>query len=138
MIQPRNWLSRLFVRPFALPAAQPRSNALSGFSLRTSSDRLVPAVYSITGAADNTLAVDTSHAGTAADPFLAPSLRSAINAANSHAGADSIVFDPTAFATAKTILLGGTQLELSDDVSISGPAAGVFVNGNNLSRVLQG
>jgi hypothetical protein len=66
-------------------------------------DRLVPAVYRVLTLADNTNAADTAHAGTEADPFLAPSLRSAILSANdevNHPGLDTIVFD--------TLLAGGT------------------------------
>ena len=43
-------------------------------------------------------------------------------------------------ASPQTITLSGTQLELSDTsgtVTITGPAAGVTVNGNNASRVFQ-
>ena len=42
------------------------------------------------------------------------------------------------FNTPQTITLGGTQLELSkanESVTITGPAAGVTVSGNNASRV---
>ena len=55
-------------------------------------------------------------------------------------GAETINFDPTVFATPQTITLNGTQLELSDTTgteTITGPAAGVTVNGNNASRVFQ-
>ena len=44
------------------------------------------------------------------------------------------------FSTPQTITLAGTQLELSDTtgtVTITGPAAGVTVNGGGLSRVFQ-
>src|SRR5207237_2778690 len=65
------------------------------------------------------------------------SLREAVRLVNANFGIDAITFEPTVFATAKSIVLGGTQLELSSDVSISGPAAGVTVNGNNASRAFQ-
>ena len=44
------------------------------------------------------------------------------------------------FNTPQTITLSGTQLELSDTTgteTITGPAAGVTVNGNDASRVFQ-
>ncbi len=44
------------------------------------------------------------------------------------------------FKTPQTITLNGTQLELSDTTgteTITGPAAGVTVSGNNASRVFQ-
>src|SRR5262249_23491499 len=65
-------------------------------------------------------------------------LREAIAQANANAGPDTIVFDSTVFSTAKTITLGGSQLELSDTTgatTITGPAAGVTGSGNNASRV---
>src|SRR5690349_19345257 len=46
--------------------------------------------YRVSSTADNTNAV-TLHSGTQADPHIAPSLRSAIIAANAHAGADTIL-----------------------------------------------
>src|SRR5439155_1231749 len=53
---------------------------------------------------------------------------------------EMIVFDSTVFNTPQTITLAGTQLELSDTTgatTITGPAAGVTVSGNNASRVFQ-
>ncbi|HEV8065875.1 MAG TPA: right-handed parallel beta-helix repeat-containing protein, partial [Acidimicrobiales bacterium] len=67
-------------------------------------------------------------------------LRWAIGQANSAGGAETINFDPTVFATPQTITLNGTQLELSDTTgteTVTGPAAGVTVSGNNASRVFQ-
>jgi hypothetical protein len=70
-------------------------------------------------------------------------LREAIaqaNAANVSDGDQSIVFDGTVFNAAKTITLTGGQLELSNTSvkeTITGPAAGVTVNGGGVSRVFQ-
>src|SRR5262249_49763874 len=67
-------------------------------------------------------------------------LRQAIVQANTNGGDQSIVFDSTAFNTAKTIALTGGQLELSNTTgteTITGPAAGVTVSGGGLSRVFQ-
>jgi parallel beta-helix repeat protein len=64
-------------------------------------------------------------------------LREAILAANAYPG-HSVTFDPTVFATAKTITLSLGQLELSDTTgaeTIQGPKKGVTVSGNNASRV---
>ena len=52
----------------------------------------------------------------------------------------AITFNATVFATPKTIPRSGTQLELratSGTVTITGPAAGVTISGNNASRVFQ-
>ena len=67
------------------------------------------------------------------------SLREAIGSANAFAG-NSVTFDPTVFASAQTITLSLGQLELSDTTgteTITGPAAGVTVDGNDASRVFQ-
>jgi hypothetical protein len=69
------------------------------------------------------------------------SLREAIGFANNdRSGNTAITFDPAVFNTAKTITLTGSQLELSntsENETITGPAAGVTVNGGRLSRVFQ-
>ncbi|HEX4794527.1 MAG TPA: choice-of-anchor Q domain-containing protein [Humisphaera sp.] len=67
------------------------------------------------------------------------SLRDAINIANKSTTATAITFSPTVFASAKTIVLNGNNLELSGTkpISITGPAAGVTVNGNQGSNDFQ-
>jgi Bacterial Ig-like domain (group 3)/MBG domain (YGX type)/Right handed beta helix region len=70
-------------------------------------------------------------------------LRYCINQANANDQANSIVFNANVFSTPQTITLSGSQLELSDTggtQTITGPAAGVTVNGsgsNGGSRVFQ-
>ena len=69
----------------------------------------------------------------------AGSLPYEIGLANTAGGANTIVFG-SFFNAPQTITLGGTQLELStanESVTITGPAAGVTVNGAGLSRVFQ-
>src|SRR5262249_11755583 len=69
------------------------------------------------------------------------SLREAIAFNNtSPSGNAPITFDNLVFATPRTITLTGRQLELSNPsgtATITGPAAGVTVSGNNASRVFQ-
>jgi parallel beta-helix repeat protein len=69
------------------------------------------------------------------------SLPRAILVANSDVSGRAIItFDPKVFATPQTITLTGSQLELSnrgETETITGPAAGVTVNGGGLSRVFQ-
>jgi hypothetical protein len=80
----------------------------------------------------------TGDAGTGSG--LVGDLRYCITQANSAGGDETITFDSGVFATPQTIPLSGTQLELSDTTgteTITGPAAGVTVNGNNASRVFQ-
>ncbi len=64
------------------------------------------------------------------------SLREAITAASAFASGATITFDPTVFATAQTITLTRGQLEIENAVTITGPDAGVTVDGNNQARVL--
>lgn len=64
------------------------------------------------------------------------SLREALAISNAGAGVDTITFNATVFATAKTITLSLGELLMSDSVVIVGPAARATVNANDLSRVL--
>jgi hypothetical protein len=57
----------------------------------------------------------------------ANTLRQAILDANGHAGADSITFDPLVFDSAKTITLSTGTLSITDDLTITGPSAGVIL-----------
>jgi predicted outer membrane repeat protein len=66
-------------------------------------------------------------------------LRDAIVAANASSTPTTITFDPTVFATAQTITLAGTQLELSNTAeatTITGPASGVTINCGGQSQFL--
>ncbi|MGO9913113.1 MAG: choice-of-anchor Q domain-containing protein, partial [Isosphaeraceae bacterium] len=103
-----------------------------GFPLDTSPD--IGAFQTQTG-----LVVNTAIDGTGS-PSGDLSLRQAVNLANALDGAETITFDPTVFASAETITLAGSQLELSDTggtETITGPTAGVTVSGGGMSRVFQ-
>jgi hypothetical protein len=64
------------------------------------------------------------------------SLRDALARANLTSAPDTITFEPTFFATNRTIGLTSGQLSISAPVAIQGTGAGkLAVNGNNLSRV---
>ena len=68
------------------------------------------------------------------------SLRQAVNLANAFQGATSITFDPTVFARAQTITLTAGFIELTDSggpVTITGPKAGVTINGGGANRDFQ-
>jgi predicted outer membrane repeat protein len=109
-------------------------------------DRMVPAVIAVMSTADNNDAVITAgHAGTAADPFLAPSLRSAISFANAHPGGNTI---DLAVAGDYKITRAGTVnesdnaagefaiLNTGGDLTIQNTSSGaVAVDGNHLNRV---
>ncbi|MCI0684641.1 MAG: CSLREA domain-containing protein [Gemmataceae bacterium] len=113
------WLRRISTRPFARKSstARPRFRP----SLDVLEDRVVPALFVV-----NTLAdiVDSNTAVT--------SLREAILGANAAVGADQIEF---ASGLTGQITLTTGQLTVSDDLSITGPAAGVTISGNNASRI---
>ncbi len=66
------------------------------------------------------------------------SLRGAISRANSSSGDDTISFDATVFATGQTITLGGSELSINNNGSLTINGTGVnllHINGNNQSRV---
>ena len=79
--------------------------------------------------------VNTTADATDATGSTVVSLRDAIHITNGSTTATTITFSPTVFATAKTITLDGTDLEISgkQPVTITGPLAGVTVNGNQAS-----
>ncbi|MBL8764260.1 MAG: hypothetical protein JNM07_08315, partial [Phycisphaerae bacterium] len=61
------------------------------------------------------------------------SLRDAIDSANAQLGADVIEFAP---GLTGTIALGGTELQVTEDLAINGPGASLLtVSGSGLSRV---
>ncbi len=65
------------------------------------------------------------------------SLRDAVNQANADGNADTITFDATVFATAKTITLTTGAINLNDNggISIVAPAVGVSISGGNRTRI---
>ncbi len=69
------------------------------------------------------------------------SLRNAVEIANKAAEPTTITFDKTVFATKQTIVLSGSQLELSNtaySTTITGPGADrLAISGNDKSRVLE-
>ncbi len=87
----------------------------------------------LTSVVVNTIADSTDAKGSST-----VSLRDAIAIANAATSATAITFSTTVFSTAKTITLGGTQLELSNTaqaVTITGPAVGLTISGNSKSRI---
>jgi CSLREA domain-containing protein len=88
-------------------------------------DRSLLSTITVTSLADNTTS----------DGLI--TLREAILAANNGSGADTIVFDAAlTFGGPATITLGGTQLELTSDVTIIGPGANqLTIDGNGTSRI---
>src|SRR5262245_32263106 len=97
-------------------------------------DRSVPTVLTVNSTADGP--VDLTDANV--------TLRDAIYAANNDlpgapggptgSGADQIFFDPTVFATPRTITLINGQLDITGNLTIDGPGADLLaVNGNNAS-----
>ncbi len=144
------WLEQL-KRRMGLSRKKPAGRVGSGQRAKTQlgienlEDRTVPAVYKVLSLADNTGAVITAgHAGTAQDPFLAPSLRSAISAANATPGADTIQL---AVAGKYKITLAGANednnatgdfdiLAAGGDLKIVNISGGnAIIDGNHLDRV---
>ena len=85
-------------------------------------DRALLATFTVTSLADNTTT----------DAFV--TLREAIASANAQPGADTITFASN--MQGQTITLGGTQLTITDSVTITGPGADLLtVDANNASRI---
>lgn len=121
----RPWWSGLFPRVSSVAQARRRSTGKL-MALEQLESREMLTAFLVTSTAD------TTDAGT---------LRWAIEQANAHIGADSIVFD-SSFDSAQTIVLGGTQLPTLTDTAgptaISGPGAELLtISGNGLSRIFQ-
>lgn len=103
-------------------------------------DRWAPAVFGVTGLADAAGSVDFGHAGTEADPYLASTLRAAVNESNLIPGADTIVFAAGLTsggpATIDLSLVGdfsagASALMVTDELSIQGATGG---NGITIAR----
>ncbi len=104
--------------------------------------RVLMSFYDVTTAVDNFTGTVTTagHAGTQADPYQATTLRAAISAAAGNVGADTIVFDPSAFpAGSLTTILLGSVINVNDTggLTIQGPGAGqVAISGNSHVNLL--
>ena len=120
-----SWIRHVFARPAVRPIRKtPHGGRLV---LETLEDRWVPSTFVVNNPTDTSVVGQTD-------------LREAIASANASADAATITFDSTVFATAQTITLGGTKLELSNTAApetIVGPAAGVTVSAGGLSIVFQ-
>src|SRR6516164_3057694 len=122
-----SWIRSLFARPVIRPFRKAAFRARP--ALEVLEDRWVPSTFTVNSTGD-----------TGAGAGLFGDLRYCVNQTNAAGGNQTIIFDSGVFATAQTITLSGTQLELKDTTgteTITGPAAGVTVSGGELSRVFQ-
>lgn len=113
----------------------------NGFTLLIKKLRSAAVLATLAGGAFLLLAAPTAGAATFTVSNTsdggAGSLRQAIADANAAPGADQISFDGS-FGSARTIVLTGGQLTITDGVTIAGPGASLLtVSGNNLSRVFE-
>src|SRR5262249_32765221 len=120
LLMARSWLQRL-LKGKSGPVSRTGHKQSWGNrfvpALEWLSDRIVPSAFHVTTLADG-------------GPG---SLRATLAQANTHAGADIIVFQP---GLTGTIALTGGQLDVTDDLKINGPGADpLTVSGNHLSRV---
>ncbi|MBX7106711.1 MAG: hypothetical protein K1X57_21735, partial [Gemmataceae bacterium] len=112
------------------------ANATLGkYDVTASANGVGAVTFTLTNAETPSLVVNTdSDASTNFDGKT--SLREAIAYANTKAGADTVTFDATFFATPRTIMLSNGVLTLSDTITINGPGASqATVNGNAASRL---
>ena len=110
----RSWIGRLFARPASRPIKAPARR----LAVEALEDRLVPASFHVTSL------LDDGSQGT---------LRAAILQANANPGPDAIDFQVSG-----TILLSGSELPaISDDLTITAPAAGLTVDAHGASRILE-
>ncbi len=128
-------------------SATPTVATISGTGLATAlipgTSAITASVAGVTSPADTLTVIASFVVNTTADTFGfysgTTSLREAIAGANAVPG-QTITFSPTVFASAQTITLSLGQLTLSDTSgteAITGPAAGVTVNADGLSRVFE-
>jgi predicted outer membrane repeat protein len=84
--------------------------------------RIAPATIIVTSL------LDDNGAGT--------TLREAIVQANGTAAPDTIKFDPTVFVPGSTIVLNGTEIDITSTLTIQGPGVDrLTISGNNASRI---
>src|SRR5215468_10976245 len=106
--------TRVHVRPPRRARRRPGPHCLA---LEQLEDRLALTTYTVTTLADG----------------VAGSLRDAITQANAHHGTDTIKFQPRLTGT---MILTGGELDITDDLTITGPGATkLTVSGNDTSRV---
>lgn len=137
----RSWICKLFTRPIQHTIRRaPRRVCLAVEALE---DRCCPSAVTVANTNDVVNGTTTSIAALiASDGGDGISLREAVTAANNTAGADTINFSAL-FNSAQVITLGGTRLTLSRAdftdttaaLTITGPAAGLTISGNNASSV---
>jgi len=130
-----NWLKQAFAKTNnrSIRTSRRRRPRLM---LEVLEDRLTPAFFMVTAVSDDAGLTAAGGVGTEANPYLIGSLRSAIEQTNSAAGADTITFAP-ALAGA-TITLGGSSLpDVSEDLTINGPAARITLDGDESSRIFR-
>src|SRR6516162_4117743 len=97
-----SWIRSLFARPVIRPFRKAPFPARP--TLEVLEDRWVPSIV-VNNPTDTPVAGETD-------------LREAIAQANANGGDQTIAFDPMVFASAQTIILNGTQLELSDTTGV--------------------
>ena len=103
-------------------------------SLEELEDRLVPAIFSVTGTDDTSGLTPTGGTGSQNDPFLIGSLRSAIEQANATPQADTITFAASLTAGGDAVItltnfdtgldtdeFGPAALRISTDITLQGP-----------------
>jgi uncharacterized repeat protein (TIGR01451 family) len=136
------WLKKIFpvnkILPVARPAKKRSVYVRPWFDVLE--DRVTPSVYRVTTTVDNGSGTVTG-SGTVADPFLATTLRAAINHSDLNAGADTITFAPALTADGPAIIAAQIVDDSFTDRSmfmVNGPLTIVGSPGANGGVVLSG
>ena len=107
-----------------------------GWWLERLEDRLVPAIITVTSAADN-LTFDSQV--TLREAIQAANTDTSVDGSTAGSGTDTIQFAAALFASpGQTITLGGGQLEITSNLTINGPGADLLsIDGNAASRIFE-
>ena len=130
-----SWFVSLRRRLGSLKVTKSRRTRRIGTScwLERLEERIVPAIITVTSAADN-LVVDGQV--TLREAIQAANTNSRVDGSTAGSGADTIQF--AAGLAGQTITLGGTQLQITSPLTINGlGATQLSISGNNTSRIFE-
>jgi hypothetical protein len=129
----RTWIHSLSGRNASRALQRSRTAWARRLTLEILEPRVVLSTFIVDSTGDSDVGLGGASGGSG-------DIRWCIDQANANHQANTIVFDSTVFSTAQTITLSGSALALTDTAgtqAITGPAAGVTIDADGLSRVFQ-